>query len=93
MITGRSDYYYDIFYSDPDQPGTFIRHNSAPLVTMSIIIGYSVSGLTPLTNYTIRVAVLNGVSEQDKTGEEGRSCEVKARTGEIREFSITLYVY
>ena len=41
------------------------------------------SGLRPLTNYTIRVSVLNAVSDQDTAGEEGRRCEVTAMTGDI----------
>ncbi len=84
LITGRDDYYYNILYSDPDQPGTFVQHNPNPLVKSSPIVGYSVSGLSPLTSYTIRVTVLNGVSEQDRGGEEGRRCEVNATTGDIR---------
>ena len=27
LITGRDDYYYDIFYSDPELPGNFNKHN------------------------------------------------------------------
>ena len=84
LITGRDDYYYNVHYSDPDQPGTFIRHNVNPLVKTSPLVGYSVSGLRPLTTYIIRVTVLNGVSEQDTEGEEGRRCEVSATTGDIR---------
>ena len=43
-------------------------------------------GLRPLTNYTIRVSVLNGVSDQDTAGEEGRRCEVTATTGDISKY-------
>ena len=46
---------------------------------------YSVSGLRPLTNYTIRVTVHNGVSDQDPGGEQGRRCEVSGVTGDIRK--------
>ena len=45
---------------------------------------YSVSGLRPLTNYTIRVVSHNGVSDQDPEGEEERRCEVSETTGDIR---------
>ena len=46
---------------------------------------YSVSGLRPLTNYTIRVTVHNGVSDQDPGGEQRRWCEVSGVTGDIRK--------
>ena len=48
---------------------------------------YSVSGLRPLTNYTIRVTVHNGVSDQDPGGEQRRRCEVSGVTGDIRKLS------
>ncbi len=59
---------------------------------------YSVSGLQPLTTYTIRVIPENGVSGQEEVG-QSRSCEVVARTGDTSELtSITImfemyYVY
>ena len=83
LITGRDDFYYNIEYSDPDIPGNFIKHNSNPLTTTSPIVRYSVSGLRPQTRYTIRLSVLNGVSEQDSAGEEERRSEVVATTGNI----------
>ncbi len=89
LITGRDDYYYNIHYSDPDQPGTFIQHNRYPLVQNSHVVEYNVSGLSSLTNYTIRVTVLNGVSEQDRGGEERRRCDVNATTGDIRMIGLT----
>ena len=73
LITGRDDYFYNIQYSNPDNPGSFVQHNSNPLVTTSPVVRYSLSGLRPQTGYTIRLTVLNGVSEQDSSGEEGRS--------------------
>ena len=85
-ITGRDDYYYNIHYSDPDSPGDFIQHNPNPLITTSPLVRYSVSGLRPQTRYTIRLSVLNGVSEQDLAGEAGRRCEVIATTGDLSMF-------
>ena len=83
LITGRDDYYYNIYHSNPDLQGSFFLHNINPLITTSPLVRYSVSGLRPLTNYTIRVSVLNAVSDQDTAGEEGRRCEVTAMTGDI----------
>jgi hypothetical protein len=82
-MIGRDDFHYNIDYSDPDLPGNFIRHNINPLITASPIVRYSVSGLRPLTRYTVRLSVLNGVSEQDPAGEVGRMSEVTATTGDI----------
>ena len=80
LITGRDDYYYDIFYSDPDLPGRFKKHNLNAFIKHYALVTYSVSGLRPLTGYTIRVVSQNGVSDQDPQGEEGRSCEVSETT-------------
>ena len=83
LITGRDDYYYNVHHSNPDLQGSFLLHNINPFIKTSPLVRYSVSGLRPLTNYTIRVSVLNGVSDQDIAGEEGRRCEVSAITGDI----------
>ena len=84
LITGRDDYYYDIFYSDPELPGNFKKHNLNPFIKNYPLVTYSVSGLRPLTNYTIRVVSCNGVSDQDPEGEKERRCEVLETTGDIR---------
>ena len=87
-ITGREDYYYNIHHSNPDLPGSFIKHNSNPYISSSPILQYTVSGLRPLTNYTIRVTVHNGVSDQDLAGEK-RWCEVTAASGKMRKLWLT----
>ena len=51
---------------------------------------YSVSGLRPLTNYTIRVVSQNGVSDQDPEGEEERRCEVSETTGDFRMLFVNI---
>ena len=78
-ITGRDDFYYNIFYSEDNQ--TFTQHNSRPYVKQDALVDYSVSGLRPLTIYTIRVITENGVSDQDE-GRQNRSCEVVTMTGD-----------
>ena len=85
LITGI-DYYYDIFYSDPEQPGNFKKHNRNPFIKNYSLVTYSVSGLRPLTSYTIRVVVRNGVRGQDP------ECEVSETTGDIRMLSRRYYV-
>ena len=84
-ITGREDYYYNIHHSNPDLPGNFTKFNANPHISTSHFLKYTVSGLRPLTNYTIRVTIHNGVSDQDPGGEEKRWCEVTAISGNIRK--------
>ncbi len=85
-----------LFYSEDNQ--TFTQHNSRPYVKQDAVVDYSVSGLQPLTTYTIRVIPKNGVSGQEERG-QSRSCEVLAMTGDTSEWtSVTIllemnYVY
>ena len=81
-ITGRDDFYYNIFHSEDNQ--TFTQHNRRPYVKQDALVDYSVSGLQPLTTYTIRVISENGVSGQEEGG-QSRSCEVVAMTGDTSE--------
>ena len=80
LITGRDDYFYNIHYSSN---GTFVRHNRSPLIKSSNFVEYTLSGLRVLTDFTVRVSVHNGVSDQDPSGEEQRRCEVNGTTGDI----------
>ena len=91
LITGREDYYYNIQYSNPDNPGSFIQHNSNPLITTSPVVRYSVSGLQPQTRYTIELSVLNGVSDQDSAREEERRSEVIATSGDVSKWPRNLF--
>ena len=86
FITGRDDYYYNVHHSNPDLQGSYLLHNINPFIDTSPLVKYSVSGLRPLTNYTIRVSVLNGVSDQDTAGEEERRCEVSVITGDTSKY-------
>ena len=59
--TGRSDFFYRVFQSDPNQSGSFIlsRNN---LVDQGSTVSYQITGLVPFTPYILRVSVHNGVS-------------------------------
>lgn len=81
--TGRDDYYYTVHYSDPDDRTSFLQHNPERLVNTGPEVTYTLSGLRALTEFTIRVVVHNGVSEQDSGGVKGRICEVGGVTGNI----------
>ena len=85
LITGRDDYYYTVHYSDPDNHTSFLQHNQDHLVKRGPVVEYTLSGLRVLTEFTIRVVVHNGVSEQDPGGVAERMCEVTGVTGNIRK--------
>ncbi|XP_064402820.1 sushi, von Willebrand factor type A, EGF and pentraxin domain-containing protein 1-like isoform X2 [Halichondria panicea] len=88
-ITGRNDLYYNIFYSEDNQ--TFTQDNSRPYVKQDALVDYSVSGLRPLTTYTIRVIPENGVSDQEEGG-QSKTCEIVARTEDTRSNSPSLVI-
>ena len=73
-LTGRSDFYYTIAYSDGETMG---EHSlKSDLNTVEEVI----SGLTPATVYTFTVTVHNGVSSQDSLNEHLRRCELTTTT-------------
>ncbi len=80
-IIGRDDFYYNIFYSEDNH--TLTQHNSRAYVKQDAVVDYSVSGLQPLTTYTIRVVPENGVSG----GGQSRGCEVVDMTGDTSEWT------
>ena len=84
-ITGRDDFYYNIFYSEDNR--TFTQHNDSPYNKQDLLVDYSVSGLRLLTTYIVRVSPENGVSGRENIGSvRRRSCEVVGTTGDTREW-------
>ena len=75
VITGRQDLYYNVYLSDPDITGGFLKDNSDPVFSDSVYVEYSLSGLRPLTKYKARVFPHNGVSERDQYRHIERMCE------------------
>lgn len=78
-LTGRSDFYYTITYSDGETVGEHSLRNGLDAVEEII------SGLTPATRYTFTVTVHNGVSSQDSSNEHLRRCELTTTTEEGSE--------
>jgi hypothetical protein len=78
MSIGRSDFYYQVKYSDGETTGQHSVESSLDY-TQEVI-----SGLRPDRNYRFTVTVNNGVSDQDARDERLRSCELMARTMEGR---------
>ena len=79
---GRSDLYYQVEHSDPDNLGTYTGTD--------YISGRSTrrkvfSGLRAFTQYCIRVIAHNGVSDQDPDGTHLRTVEECTRTPEGRK--------
>jgi hypothetical protein len=84
--TGRTDYFYRVFHSDPDNIGEFIlaRNN---LMDRRATVTFTVANLTPFTPYIIRVTTHNGVSDLDPDGANSRICEIPGITEEGGELA------
>ena len=81
LTTGRSDFFYKVFYSDPDSIGDFISSEDN-LVTNSGTVTYEVTGLVPFTSYILQVTTHNGVSDQDPDNSHLRVQDVSSSTME-----------
>ena len=75
ITTGRSDYYYKVEYSDPDNVGIFLT-SIDNLRDTRFTVSHTITGLRPATEYVIRVSVHNGINYQDP--------DVNSRLQEIR---------
>ena len=75
-VTGRDDYYYMLEYSDGESVG------SNQVINQSQVVSQLITGLKSITDYTITVTVVNGVSDQDKENEFKRTCELAVTTTE-----------
>ena len=80
--SGRSDLYYQVEYSDPDIPGTFIARYTRST-------SYTINGLEPHTSYCIRVSAHNRVSDQDPDRSQIRTVEECTRTDEASKYSMS----
>ena len=69
-----------MYHSNPSITGAFILHNMCPFVNQDTIVEYTVKDLLPQTNYTLRVVVGNGVSNQVSEDRHLRTCEVTTST-------------
>ena len=82
-IVGRSDLFYRVLHSDPDNIGQFIvKENN--LRNSNTRVSYIVSGLRPFTSYQLKVTTHNGVSDQDPNTYL-RQCLVSGMTREGSE--------
>ena len=74
VVTGRSDFYYILEYSDGE------NEESNQVINQDQVVSQLISGLRPATEYTITVTVVNGVSDQDPGNEIVRNCQLKTTT-------------
>ena len=77
----RTDLYYQVEISDPDNLGSY----TGTVVLRGSTTSRTISGLRPHTQYCVRVTAHNGVSDQDPDGEHLRTVEECNRTLEARK--------
>ena len=68
---GRSDLYYKVEYSDPDNLGSF----TGAVYLNQESTSHTFTGLRPYTPYCIRVSAHNGGSDQDPDRSQSRMIE------------------
>ena len=73
---GRDDFYYILGYTDGESVG------SNQVINKSQVVSQLITGLKSITEYTIIVTVVNGVSDQDMENEFKRRCELTVTTTE-----------
>ena len=78
---GRSDLYYQIEISDPDNLGSY----TGTVYLSGSSTSRALSNLRPYTQYCVRVTSHNGVSDQDPDREHLRREEECTRTLEARK--------
>ena len=75
---GRSDLYYQVEHSDPDNLGTY----TGTVYLSGGSTRHLLASLRPYTQYCVRVIAHNGVSDQDPDGTHLRIVEECTRTPE-----------
>ena len=73
---GRSDLYYQVEHSDPDNLGTY----TGTVYLSGRSTSHPFTGLKPYTQYCVQVIAHNGVSDQDPDGTNLRTVEECTRT-------------
>ena len=79
-VTGRTDFYYTLQYSDFDNIGKLLPAVPSMIVNSALSVSHIVTGLQPYTTYTIRVTSHNGVSDQDTENAALRIVSIQVRT-------------
>ena len=86
---GRTDLYYQLEHSDPDNLGSYTDTVYVSGSTRS----RTFSGLRPFTQYCVRVTAHNGVSDQDPDGTHLRRVEECTTTLASGELTLPLKLF
>ena len=86
---GRSDLYYQVEYSDPENLGGF----TGAVYLNELTTSHTFTALRPYTSYCIRVSVHNGVSDQDPYRSQSRIVEDCTMTPEDSECFCSSYTW
>ena len=81
-LGGRDDLFYKAEHSDPDNLGSF----TGTVYKNEGDTSHTFTGLTPYTQYCVRVTAHNGVSDQDPDGTHLRTVEECTETPEASEY-------
>ena len=84
---GRSDIYYTVHYSDPDNVGVLLEADCGECLTRT---SCTINNLKPATNYVIQVTAHNGVSDQDEGGALARMADITEETDPPRKLLIKI---
>ena len=88
VVTGRSDFYYTLQYSDPDNIGAFLPVPPQRIDNQALTVTDSITGLQPNTPYIIRVTSHNGVSDQDKENAALRRVDIQVKMQEGGQLTV-----
>ena len=89
---GRTDLYYEVDISDPDNLGSY----TGTVYLSGRSTSQTISGLRPFTQYCVRVTAHNGVSDQDPSGQHVRrreeQCTITLTAGKIAQCKIFIHL-
>jgi len=85
-ITGGLKFYYKIFHSDLNMPGSFLLENNNLSSPNSTVV-YKVSNLVPSQKYQFRITTHNNFSDLNSGLPQGM-CEVTAFTQQEGEYRV-----
>ena len=89
---GRTDLYYEVDISDPDNLGSY----TGTVYLSGRSTSRTISGLRPFTQYCVRVTAHNGVSDQDPNGQHLRreeQCTTTLTSGKVHNIKLPTHCF